>query len=144
MKNVWMLIVLGGTAVSFGADINANKELVRKFYEGVFVHHEVKATAERYLAESYIQHNPHVATGRQPFIDYFVPYFKKNPTAQAEIKRVIVEGDLVMLHVHATGGVADRGRAVVDIFRVDNGKIVEHWDVGQEIPAKAANSNTMF
>jgi len=72
------------------------------------------------------------------------PYFTKNPTARSEIKRAVAEGDLVFLHVHAKSSETDRGMAVVDIFRVENGKVVEHWDVVQPIPEKANNSNTMF
>jgi predicted SnoaL-like aldol condensation-catalyzing enzyme len=52
--------------------------------------------------------------------------------------------DLVWLHVHATNGAKDRGQAIIDIFRVKNGKIVEHWDVIQAVPETAANKNTMF
>ena len=60
------------------------------------------------------------------------------------IKRVVAEGDLVVLHVHSTQNAQDGGEAVVDIFRVEQGKIVEHWDVIQTIPAESANRNTMF
>jgi predicted SnoaL-like aldol condensation-catalyzing enzyme len=121
-----------------------NKRLVRDFYEQVFVRHQAKEGAEKYLSEAYRQHNPFVATGRQAFIDFFVPFFQKNPAAGAEIKRIIAEDDLVTLHVHSRINEKDRGRAVVDIFRVENGKIVEHWDVGQPIPEKSENHNTMF
>jgi len=69
---------------------------------------------------------------------------EKFPTSRNEIKRVIAEGDLVVLHVHSVREPGQRGRAVVDIFRVENGKIVEHWDVLQDVPEKAANDNTMF
>jgi predicted SnoaL-like aldol condensation-catalyzing enzyme len=60
------------------------------------------------------------------------------------IKRVLVDGDMVILHVHAIREPGERGVAIVDIFRLENGKIVEHWDVVQPIPEKAANSNGMF
>jgi predicted SnoaL-like aldol condensation-catalyzing enzyme len=62
----------------------------------------------------------------------------------SDIKRVIAEGDLVVLHVHSRNTLSDRGRAVVDIFRVADGKIIEHWDVIQAVPAKSQNPNTMF
>jgi predicted SnoaL-like aldol condensation-catalyzing enzyme len=82
--------------------------------------------------------------GTEALIKFFEPYFANNPQARSEIKRVVADGDLVMLHVHAKANETDRGMAVVDIFRVENGKVVEHWDVVQPIPEKAANENTMF
>ena len=69
---------------------------------------------------------------------------EKFPNSKNEIKRVIAEDDLVVLHVHAVREPGQRGSAIVDIFRVENGKIVEHWDVIQAVPEKAANENTMF
>ena len=121
-----------------------NKAIVIDFFEGVFQKHDVKAYSDRYLDNDYIQHNPFVPNGKAAFINYFVPYFKENPSAKSSIKRVIADGDLVWLHVHAQENAKDLGSAVVDIFRLKDGKIVEHWDVVQKIPAKSANSNTMF
>jgi predicted SnoaL-like aldol condensation-catalyzing enzyme len=66
------------------------------------------------------------------------------PESKGEIKRVIAEGDLVAIHNHVTSNPTDRGRAVVDIFRLENGRVVEHWDVVQDVPEKSANTNTMF
>ncbi len=66
------------------------------------------------------------------------------PNARNEIKRVIAEGDLVVLHVHSVVIPNSPGRMIVDIFRVEDGKVVEHWDVIQPVPEKAANSNGMF
>ncbi len=124
--------------------LEQNKVLVATFYEMAFVAHKPKEAADKYLNPSYRQHNPNVGDGRQPFVDFFVPFFEKNPEAQTEIKRVIAEGDLVVLHVHSKVSKADPGRAVVDIFRVKDGKIVEHWDVMQPVPEKSVNSNSMF
>jgi len=121
----------------------ANRALVIAFYNRVFNAHEVAAGA-KVLAESYKQHNPEVPDGKQPFVDYFTGYFKENPEARSQIVRSATDGDLVWLHIHDTTNKADRGRAVVDIFRVKDGQIVEHWDVIQPVPAEAANSNTMF
>jgi predicted SnoaL-like aldol condensation-catalyzing enzyme len=67
-----------------------------------------------------------------------------HPSFRFDIQRMIAEGDLVVLHVHTKLDAQDRGKAVVDIFRVDHGKIVEHWDVIQDVPERAANRNTMF
>ena len=137
-----LILSLGLTAPD--AQAQKNKELVRTFYEDAFVKHQPKEAAEKYLAPTYIQHNPNVPSGRQPFIDYFVPYFVKNPDARSEIKRILADGDIVAVHVLAKQAPTDRGAAVVDIFRVKDGKIVEHWDVVQAVPEKAANENTMF
>lgn len=121
-----------------------NKKLVVDFYEGVFNKHQVQSYSDRYIGTQYIQHNPYVANGKAPFVDYFTQYFKEHPNAKNTIKRVVAEGDLVVLHVHSTQNAQDLGEAVIDIFRVEQGKIVEHWDVVQQAPAEAANTNTMF
>ena len=121
-----------------------NKKIVADFYEGVFLKHQVQSYADRYIGAEYIQHNPDVPDGKAPFVSFFTQYFKDNPQAQSVIKRAAAEGDLVFLHVHSTQNAQDRGTAVVDIFRVENGKIVEHWDVQQAVPEPGANSNTMF
>ncbi|WP_418655489.1 ester cyclase [Acinetobacter dispersus] len=121
-----------------------NKKIVTDFYEGVFLKHQVKQYADRYIWDQYIQHNPNVPDGKAPFVNFFSQKFSNNPQAKNVIKKAIAEGDLVVLHVHSTDNDSDRGRAIIDIFRVENGKIVEHWDVIQNIPEKSQNSNTMF
>lgn len=121
----------------------ANKALVIKFYEQFFNKHQVEQAA-RVVADSYIQHNPDVPDGKAPFVDYYTGFFKENPESRARIVRSATSDDLVYLHVHSKNGPDDRGEAVIDIFRVDNGMIVEHWDVIQAVPAEAANDNTMF
>jgi predicted SnoaL-like aldol condensation-catalyzing enzyme len=121
----------------------ANRALVVEFYDQFFNAHEVEQAA-RVVAEDYIQHNPDVPDGKAPFVGYFAGFFKENPEARARIVRSATADDLVYLHVHSTTGPNDRGQAVIDIFRVDNGMIVEHWDVIQDVPAEAANDNTMF
>jgi len=125
------------------ASEEANRKLVIDFYNRVFNQHETVQGAQ-VLADDYKQHNPHVPDGKRPFVSYFVEVFKKNPQRQSRIVRSATDGDLVYLHVHSTSGPGDRGSAIVDIFRVADGKIVEHWDVIQAVPEKAANSNTMF
>lgn len=121
-----------------------NKKIVTDFYNGVFIKHQVKAYSDRYIGTQYIQHNPYVPNGKAPFVTHFTQYFKEHPEAKNVIKRAIAQDDLVMLHVHSTENPQDQGKAIVDIFRVENGKIVEHWDVQQSIPEKSANTNTMF
>lgn len=126
------------------AKSQANLKLVVDFYNQFFNDHNV-AVANTVVAENYIQHNPFVPDGRAPFVNYFTKVFKDNPERRTQIVRAAVNGDIVFLHVHMTQNPQDqRGRAGVDIFRVENGKIVEHWDVNQDVPEKPANNNTMF
>ena len=146
-KIVFMILALtsSNSSLGFAGEKEAlNKKIVREFYEQVFVHHRAAEAAEKYLAADYIQHNPNVATGRKPFVDFFTPFFQKNGEAKSTIMRVIAEGDLVVLHVHSKLKASDPGRAVIDIFRVADGKIVEHWDVMQSVSEKPANQNSMF
>lgn len=135
-----------GTTPTAARDLaaeEANRALVVSFYEDFFIDHKVEEAGAA-IAEDYIQHNPNVPTGKAPVIAYFTGFFAENPEARSEIKRSAAQGDLVWLHVHARSGPDDLGRAVVDIFRVEDGMIVEHWDVVQPVPATSANDNTMF
>lgn len=121
----------------------ANRALVLAFYEGFFNQHQVDAAAA-VVTEDYLQHNPFVPNGKAAFVEYFRGYFKEFPQSRAQVIRSATDGDLVYLHVHSTSGPGNRGEAVVDIFRVKDGRITEHWDVVQEVPERAVNTNTMF
>jgi predicted SnoaL-like aldol condensation-catalyzing enzyme len=110
----------------------------------VFNRKQVKEGFDAYVGEPYIQHNPQVPTGRDAAITALSGLLKQVPGWRYDFKRVLVDGDLVAIHSHVTTGPEDRGSAVVDIFRAENGKFVEHWDVIQPVPEKAANDNTMF
>lgn len=125
--------------------LERNKTNVLAFYDLAFNQHQLQQAVDQYIGGEYIQHNPGVADGGQAFIDAFAPFLKENPQSKADIKRVMADGDLVMLHVFSRTNPQDKGEAVVDIFRLDsNGKIIEHWDVIQPIPEHSANSNSMF
>jgi len=99
---------------------------------------------KRYVGSYYRQHNPNAADGAEPFIGFVKWLTAANPQLRVEFKRVVAEGDLVVVHSHNIPAPGTRGKAVVDIFRVENGKIVEHWDVVREVPEASKNSNTMF
>jgi predicted SnoaL-like aldol condensation-catalyzing enzyme len=119
-----------------------NKEIVLDFYQKALNDKDFDA-ASKYLGK-YIQHNPLAADGPEG-LRGFLDYLKKNfPQSKSEIKRVMVDGDYVILRVHAIRQPGDRGSAIVDIFRVEDNKIQEHWDSVQPIPEKSMNNNTMF
>lgn len=121
-----------------------NKKIVTEFYEMAFNQHKPTEAAKKYFGDKYIQHNPQVPNGAAAFYGYFEGFYKEHTKAHVKIYRVIADGDLVALHLHSKIDEKDLGRAVVDIFRLENGKIVEHFDVVQSVPAKTANGNTMF
>jgi predicted SnoaL-like aldol condensation-catalyzing enzyme len=124
--------------------VEANKRIIREWHELAIDQRKPEEAVAKYIGPQYRQHNPGAGNGPEPFIQTVKQLTQIFPELRMESKRIIAEGDLVVLHSHLILKPGDRGSAVVDIFRLENGKIVEHWDVVQEVPEKSANNNTMF
>ena len=125
------------------AQMEQNKKTVAALYDAVLNKKDFEE-ASKYLGPRYTQHNPNAADGPEG-LKGFVNFLKeKFPNNKSEIKRIFADGDYVIVHVHAVREPGTRGNAIIDIFKLENGKVVEHWDVVQPIPEKAANNNGMF
>jgi predicted SnoaL-like aldol condensation-catalyzing enzyme len=126
------------------ANTKANKQTVVSYYTLAFNDKQPEDAVARYVGDRYIQHNPQAPDGPEAFIAFVRGFAGQFPELNIEIKRVIAEGDLVMTHGLIKTSPDDRGTAAADIFRLEDGKIVEHWDVVQPVPETSANDNTMF
>ncbi|HEY0869711.1 MAG TPA: ester cyclase [Acidothermaceae bacterium] len=124
-------------------DLERNKAVVVDYYQTAFNGEPEKAAAE-HLGSRYVQHNPAAPDGPEAFIGFVHWLRGEYPQLQLDIKRVIAEGDIVVTHAQLILTPGEPGQALADFFRVEDGKVVEHWDVVQDIPATSANSNTMF
>ncbi|WP_394829187.1 nuclear transport factor 2 family protein [Pendulispora albinea] len=129
--------------ISDPSTLEANKQTVLAFYEAG-LRQKNYAAAAKLLGRRYVQHNPLIADGHEGFEAFLAYLNEKFPDLRAEIKHVFAEGDFVIAHVHGVREPGQRGSAIIDIFKLEDGKIVEHWDVIQPIPEESANPNGMF
>ena len=122
-----------------------NKDIVVAFYKRALFEGQVEDAFRLYAIPAYRQHNPLIEDGMEGVKKFVAWIMANHPNARGEIKRIFADGDHVILHSH-WHGLSDNpgGEAVVDIFRLEGGKVVEHWDVIQPIPETSANANTMF
>jgi predicted SnoaL-like aldol condensation-catalyzing enzyme len=130
-------------AFSKTSETERNRRIVTDFARTFYEKRDVDAAFKAHVAVDYIQHNPGIADGRQAAIDALKPMFSK-PGARFEVKRIIVDGDMAVIHLFGRGDPATRGAAVADIYRLSKGKIVEHWDILQPMPETSANPHPMF
>jgi predicted SnoaL-like aldol condensation-catalyzing enzyme len=121
-----------------------SRGVVLAFYEMAFREKDVAGAAARFMRADYRQHNAAVPDGSEAFTSAVSAILDQSPHTTFDLKRVVAEDDLVVLHFHLTTGAGDLGHAIVDIFRVEDRLIVEHWDVVQAVPPDSANDNTMF
>jgi predicted SnoaL-like aldol condensation-catalyzing enzyme len=119
-----------------------NKKIVLAFYQQLFGDKDV-SVIDQYLTENYIQHNPGVADGRQALKDIATKWLANQPKSKIDFQQVAADGDLVFLHIK-TKNAAGTDVSLVDIFRLKDSKIVEHWDLRQDVPEKSANPHPMF
>jgi predicted SnoaL-like aldol condensation-catalyzing enzyme len=120
-----------------------NRRVVLRFMNEFLGEHKFEVLDEL-LGPSYTQHNPAIDDSKEGLIGFFREFWKKHPTTTYDIKRIIAEGNLVAVHYC---WIVDPGvfeRAIVDIFRLESGKLVEHWDVVQPMPGQSVNKHPMF
>lgn len=136
--------VRAGEAIAPVKPKNAAEATVIAFLDAAFNQQKFEEAFAKYVGPEYRQHNPTVADGKQAIIDALRQWLPATPALRYEFKHVYSDGDHVIVHSLVTTSAGDRGKAVVDIFRLEHGKVVEHWDVAQPVPEKSANDNTMF
>jgi len=146
LRFVFAAVMIALAPAAYAADaaqMEENKKVVVQFYEAAINQKNFEA-ASKFIGSRYTQHNPKAADGPEGLKAFLAFLREKFPDYHSDIKRIFADGDYVILHVHNVPVPGSRGNAIIDIFKLESGKIVEHWDVRQEIPETAANSNTMF
>jgi len=125
------------------ARLEANKQLVLAFYRKMIGDKDPDA-ARPYMAEQYVQHSAYARDGFDGVAEFARQFKRDFPNHRYEVKKCIAEGDFVVLHLHGINGMSPHGEQVVDLFRIKNGKVCEHWDVIQPIPGDSSNPNGTF
>ncbi|QES88252.1 nuclear transport factor 2 family protein [Rhizosphaericola mali] len=130
------------TDKNYLSELKHNKEVVLAFYQQVFGDKDL-SHLDKYLLPTYIQHNPHVADGAAAFEKAASGWLKGAPKTKIDVQHIAADGDLVFIHLKnkLPGG---KLQSTIDIFRMENGKIAEHWDVHELVPDSSANPHPMF
>jgi predicted SnoaL-like aldol condensation-catalyzing enzyme len=125
------------------SETERNRAIITAFADQFYGRRDVAGAFEKFVVPDYIQHNPGLPDGRDAAVAALAPKFA-TPGAQFDVKRIIVDGDMAVIHLHGRTDPATAGGAVADIYRLKDSRIVEHWDVIQPIPATARNPHPMF
>jgi predicted SnoaL-like aldol condensation-catalyzing enzyme len=130
------------TTVHTNDSAGRNKEIIRSCYEQFFTHRDLSRLTE-VIGEGFVQHSPDAPSGRQAYLDHLaVAAFYGG---SSDIKLILADGDHVAVHHNMKlPGEQGEGLAVVDLWRLENGRIVEHWDVEQPVPESSRVPNGMF
>jgi predicted SnoaL-like aldol condensation-catalyzing enzyme len=123
--------------------IKQNKELVMRFLNEFMIGHNIDVLDEL-LGPNYTQHNPGLGHGKASLIKFFQDFWEIYPKPGYYLKRTVAENDLVAIHYHFQPDPKEAGYAIVDIFRIEDEKLVEHWDVVQKMPETSENNSPMF
>jgi len=126
------------------ANPEKNKQTVLAYLNTAFNEKSPAEAVEKYGGSHYIQHNPKAPDGFEAFVHFVEGFTAQFPQLSLDIKRALADGDLVATHGLLKTSPEDRGTAAADFFRLEDGKIVEHWDVLQLVPESAANDHPMF
>jgi predicted SnoaL-like aldol condensation-catalyzing enzyme len=131
------------TTSAAASQTERNKETVVRFYNKALNEKQPDEALE-YVGDHYKQHNPTAEDGREGFRKFINWIRSDHPDSHSEIEQIFADGDYVILNVHMVIHPGERGLAIGEIFRLEGGKIVEHWDRIQPVPETSKNNNTMF
>jgi len=122
--------------------VSDNRAIVTEFARLFYTERDVEAAFEQFVVDDYVQHNPTMPDGREAAVRMLVPKFS-TPGARFDIERILVDGDHALIHVRATFP-GNPVAAVADIYRLADGKVVEHWDVLQRMPDDVVSAHPFF
>lgn len=137
-----LVLALSGCTLR-GDETERNRKIIEDFAQTFYTEKNVPKAFADHVVPDYIQHNPGIADGRDAAVAALTPMFS-SPGARFDIKRIVVDGDYAVIHLFGQGDPKTPGAAVADIYRLEDGKIVEHWDILQPMPETSANPHPMF